>query len=148
MMKSSVSQRASFRLICVGLALLSLAVYSRLLTCDFIDFDDPDYVTENQHVLDGLTLNGFAWAFRSTHAVNGTPLPWIWKWAVGRGNGLSRGAITSAACCCTWPTRFCYLASCAGSRARSGAARWWRRFLPGTRCTWNQSPGCPSARTS
>src|SRR5581483_7605389 len=66
MMKSSVSQRASFRLICVGLALLSLAVYSRLLTCDFIDFDDPDYVTENQHVLDGLTLNGFAWAFRST----------------------------------------------------------------------------------
>ncbi len=91
MMKSSVSQRASFRLICVGLALLSLAVYSRLLTCDFIDFDDPDYVTENQHVLDGLTLNGFAWAFRSTHAVNWHPLTWISHMADCQVYGLSPG---------------------------------------------------------
>jgi len=44
---------------------------------DFINFDDPQYVTENRHVQDGLTIDGIEWAFTTGHASNWHPLTWI-----------------------------------------------------------------------
>lgn len=44
---------------------------------DFVNYDDPDYVTSNLHVQRGLTWDGTAWAFKATHASNWHPLTWL-----------------------------------------------------------------------
>jgi tetratricopeptide (TPR) repeat protein len=40
----------------------------------FVNYDDPDYVTNNPHVQQGLTADGAAWAFTSGEAANWFPL--------------------------------------------------------------------------
>lgn len=75
--------RASLR--CLGksgwlalcLALLTLVVYLGVFRCQFVNYDDPDYVTANQRVLGGLTAENFKWAFTTGHASNWHPLTWI-----------------------------------------------------------------------
>lgn len=59
------------------LVLVTLAAYSRAIHFDFVIYDDPDYVTSNPHVRNGLTWNGLVWAFRSVHAANWSPLTWV-----------------------------------------------------------------------
>jgi len=54
-----------------------LIVYSPVRTHDFIDYDDPVYVTENPHVRDGLTLDGAGWAITSLEYSNWFPLTWL-----------------------------------------------------------------------
>ena len=67
------------RELCVYLLLFfaTLAVYSQVRHFDFVNFDDPEYVTENNHVRAGLTWNGLAWAFTSYDAANWFPLTWL-----------------------------------------------------------------------
>src|SRR6516225_5788152 len=65
-----------------GLALLllfgmTLLTFYPALSCDFVNYDDPDYVYENPQVLQGLTAQGFTWAWSSTHAANWHPLTWL-----------------------------------------------------------------------
>jgi tetratricopeptide (TPR) repeat protein len=60
--------------ICVSLAAMTLAVYGQALRCQFLTFDDQAYVTENRHVINGLTLADIGWAFRSVTAGNWHPL--------------------------------------------------------------------------
>ena len=43
----------------------------------FVNFDDPDYITENPHVQSGLTWHGLVWAFQIGFASNWHPLTWI-----------------------------------------------------------------------
>ncbi len=62
------------RWICLALAALTVALYAPALSCGFVAFDDPVYVTENRHVQAGLTLDGLAWAFRATVVGNWHPL--------------------------------------------------------------------------
>ena len=50
-------------LTCLFLALATAAVYWPVLRCDFVDFDDNIYVTENALVRSGLTLDGIVTAF-------------------------------------------------------------------------------------
>jgi tetratricopeptide (TPR) repeat protein len=64
-------------LACALLSLASLAAFADLRTHQFTNFDDPDYVSENLQVQEGLTLQGVAWAFTSTHASNWHPLTWL-----------------------------------------------------------------------
>lgn len=59
------------------LLLITLAVYARTLTHDFINLDDPDYVTENGLVRQGLTAAGIKWAFTTGHASNWHPITWL-----------------------------------------------------------------------
>lgn len=54
-----------------------LAVYSQVRSHDFINYDDPVYVTNNTHVRDGLTANGVIWAFTSFEYSNWFPLTWL-----------------------------------------------------------------------
>ncbi len=54
-----------------------ISVYSQVRTHEFINFDDPLYVTENPHVRNGLTWAGVAWAFTSAHDANWIPLTWL-----------------------------------------------------------------------
>jgi len=53
------------------------AVYARVASFEFINFDDPGYVSENPHVLSGLSRDGFVWAFTTTRQANWHPLTWL-----------------------------------------------------------------------
>ena len=64
-------------LVSLLLLLATVGVYWPLFHCQFINFDDTDYVTENLFVQRGLTWNGVAWAFSTGHAGNWHPLTWI-----------------------------------------------------------------------
>jgi tetratricopeptide (TPR) repeat protein len=59
------------------LFLITLAVYLPVLQNGFINYDDNDYVTENQVVRQGLTWQGCRWAFGMWHASNWHPLTWL-----------------------------------------------------------------------
>jgi len=63
--------------ICVGLALVTLAVYAQVVHYEFIDLDDGEYVFENWHVATGLHPNNVVWAFTTGHAANWHPLTWL-----------------------------------------------------------------------
>lgn len=65
------------RIIGLLLALITLVVYLPAGRHDFIVFDDPDYVTENRVVQQGITAKGIAWAFTSFHASNWHPVTWL-----------------------------------------------------------------------
>ncbi|HEY1489767.1 MAG TPA: hypothetical protein VGF90_01895, partial [Verrucomicrobiae bacterium] len=65
------------RFIALLLALATLLVYLPVVHDGFVNFDDQEYVTENHHVLAGLTWDNFCWAFTSFHAANWHPLTWL-----------------------------------------------------------------------
>ena len=63
----------------IGLALLVLIllVYAPVRHYGFVDLDDPQYVSENPFVANGLTWSGVRWAFTSIHASYWLPLIWL-----------------------------------------------------------------------
>jgi tetratricopeptide (TPR) repeat protein len=63
----------------IGLLLLlvTLAVYLPATSYEFINYDDPQYVTENHFVTSGLTWTGVQWGFGGVHASNWHPLTWL-----------------------------------------------------------------------
>ena len=63
--------------VCALLILGTVGAYWPLFRCGFLNFDDPDYVTDNWVVQQGLTLHGVAWAFTTGHAGNWHPLTWL-----------------------------------------------------------------------
>ena len=63
--------------ICLALAAVTLAVYLQVLHFDFLNYDDPDYVTQNIHVRGGFSWDNIVWAFTAFHAANWSPLTWI-----------------------------------------------------------------------
>lgn len=60
-----------------ALLVLVLGVFLPAVDNDFIGFDDPDYVTGNAMVQQGLTAQSVAWAFAATEASNWHPLTWL-----------------------------------------------------------------------
>src|SRR6266404_6165405 len=64
-------------LVCALLIGGTLAAFWPVLSCGFINFDDPDYVTRIPIVQRGLTWEGARWAFTTFHACNWHPLTWI-----------------------------------------------------------------------
>jgi tetratricopeptide (TPR) repeat protein len=56
------------------LFLSTLALYAPVRTFDFINFDDPDYVTANPHVRHSLTPETLQWALASGEAANWFPV--------------------------------------------------------------------------
>ena len=59
------------------LTLLTLLAYNPAAHTDFVTFDDPAYITSNQHVRAGLTWDTVKWAFHSTEHANWHPLTWL-----------------------------------------------------------------------
>ncbi len=55
----------------------ALCVYVPSLSNEFLDFDDEVYVTGNEMVRQGLTAQGFLWAFTNTRSANWQPLAWL-----------------------------------------------------------------------
>ncbi len=65
-------------LMAVLLAIGTGALYAPALRNGFVNYDDPDYVTRNSHVLQGLTWPNIVWAFGTNNpAANWHPLTWI-----------------------------------------------------------------------
>ena len=65
------------RLIAARLALATLLVFAPVGSFQFVNYDDPDYVTGNPIVQTGLTLAGIQWAFTTGCANNWHPLTWL-----------------------------------------------------------------------
>ncbi len=74
------------------LAVLVVAVYAQVANFDFVNFDDPRYVTENPNVKAGLTANGVVWAFSAIYAGNWHPLTWLSHMTDVHLFGLNAGA--------------------------------------------------------
>ncbi len=60
-------------LICLLLFAAIFAVYGQVRHFEFVNYDDPDYVS-NAHVRKGLTQENLIWAFTSTDDANWFPL--------------------------------------------------------------------------
>lgn len=57
---------------------LALASFWPVGSCQFVEFDDPAYVTANRQVAAGLGAQGLRWAFTSVgYASNWHPLTWL-----------------------------------------------------------------------
>ncbi|MDO8587792.1 MAG: tetratricopeptide repeat protein [Armatimonadota bacterium] len=60
-----------------AIAALTLLSYWQIRGHGFVDFDDPEYVTENRNIRAGLTAKSVIWAFSATRAGNWHPLTWL-----------------------------------------------------------------------
>ncbi len=65
--------------ISLALALLTVGVFWPVRNHEFVNYDDPDYVTANPIVQKGLTRAGVVWAFQNIHAEKTYwhPLTWL-----------------------------------------------------------------------
>ena len=60
------------------LALVTMATYWPATSYDFVNYDDPEFVTANPHVQGGLNWEGVKWAFGNTEqAAYWAPLMWL-----------------------------------------------------------------------
>jgi len=66
---------ASF--VIAGLIAVCAVIYGQSYNFQFINFDDPLYVYENQQVLSGLNADSIRWAFTTFHSANWHPLTWL-----------------------------------------------------------------------
>jgi protein O-mannosyl-transferase len=55
----------------------TLILYLPALGASFVNYDDDAYVTDNAHVLRGLSWDNIKWAFTTTSEANWHPLAWI-----------------------------------------------------------------------
>ena len=63
--------------ICLVLALLTMACYWPVTHHDFIAYDDPQYIVQNSHVNSGFTWSGIGWALTRSCSANWHPLTWF-----------------------------------------------------------------------
>jgi Flp pilus assembly protein TadD len=64
-------------IVCLVLAVVTLALYNPVNRHPFVNYDDDRYVTENAHVRQGLTADTIAWSLTSTEQANWHPLTWM-----------------------------------------------------------------------
>jgi Flp pilus assembly protein TadD/intracellular septation protein A len=67
------------RWICLALVLLTLICFGHVCFSEFINFDDPVFITGNPQVLGGLTRDNVVWAFTDScyRAGYWVPLTWL-----------------------------------------------------------------------
>lgn len=71
------SPRKRNAIVCLLLALATLALYNPVTHHPFVNYDDDRYVTENPHIQQGLTTHTIVWALTSTEQANWHPLTWM-----------------------------------------------------------------------
>jgi protein O-mannosyl-transferase len=64
-------------MLAIGLTLAIFAAYWPVLKYPFVNYDDVDYVTENPHVQQGISLATLVWASTSLRQANWHPLTWL-----------------------------------------------------------------------
>src|SRR5262245_12187972 len=75
-MERSAQSRRSLA-VAAALVALVIAVYWPVKNCAFVEYDDPYYVTDNPHVISGLTSENLSWAVKSGVAGNWHPVTWL-----------------------------------------------------------------------
>lgn len=75
--KERKTPRQLTAIIMVSLSILVLFTYRGVMGNDFINYDDPAYVTENRHIKHGISMGGMAWAFTAFYVSNWHPLTWV-----------------------------------------------------------------------
>ncbi len=65
-------------LVCLLLAVVVACALWQVFFCDFINLDDPSYVTGNSHIRNGLTSEGLRWAFRIGYGADWRSLTWMY----------------------------------------------------------------------
>ncbi len=76
-MNSAVKDTWLAALTSVALAAVTLAVFWGARQCQFVNYDDPAYITSNQAIQHGLTAQSVRWAFTTGEASNWHPLTWL-----------------------------------------------------------------------
>lgn len=74
-MKTSIDRRFLFA--SVVLVVLTCLAYWPVFRADFINYDDREYVAQNEHVKAGLTWAGIKWAFSTDLMGSWHPLTWV-----------------------------------------------------------------------
>ena len=75
---NSCRSRFQTWLIVALLLLVTIAPYWPATQCDFVNYDDSDFVTANLHIQGGLSWEGVKWAFSNTEqAAYWAPLMWL-----------------------------------------------------------------------
>jgi len=74
---NKTSSKYCIFLVCLALALTTLAVFWQVRHHEFVTFDDDLYIYDNSYVKAGLTRQGLVWAFTKAHAYNWHPLTWL-----------------------------------------------------------------------
>jgi len=64
-------------IIIVCLIVFSIIAFGRIINNDFINFDDPKLITENNHVQNGINMESIKWALSDSHAEYWHPLTWL-----------------------------------------------------------------------
>ena len=63
--------------VCALLGLATASLYWPVARYGLINLDDPEYITWNPHLRDGLTLPALKWAFTTGYTGNWHPLTWL-----------------------------------------------------------------------
>jgi hypothetical protein len=63
--------------IVILLIVFSLIAFGRILGNDFINFDDDKYITENNHIKEGINTKSIIWAFTTIYFSYWHPLTWL-----------------------------------------------------------------------
>ena len=75
--KINISPDRQKLIVYIVLIVVTFAVFWQVNQYNFINFDDPGYVTENSHIQSGFTLDGFRWAFSTKDSGLWNPLVWL-----------------------------------------------------------------------
>jgi len=59
------------------LFLVTMGVFHQVENHQFVNYDDPAYITDNAHVQAGLSWEGVRWAFTAEDDANWFPLTWL-----------------------------------------------------------------------
>lgn len=78
--------------VCLLLFMTVLLLFARTGSYEFLNYDDDDYVYDNQFVREGLTLKGLQWAFTATVHDHWHPLTWLSHMADCQLFGLDPGS--------------------------------------------------------
>ena len=77
MIQRFTSRYALEILVSLALSMIILLCYQPVSDYGFINYDDPLYVTDNEHVQEGITIEGLLWAFGDLKSTNWHPLTWL-----------------------------------------------------------------------
>ena len=129
------------------LVAITLAALGGVCSCNFINYDDNEWVAANPKVQAGLTLPSFCWAWTTFHAANWHPLTWLslqLDWQMYRGAAWGFHLTNLLLHLASVLVLFALLRRATGA---VGAAPAWPLCLPFTRCVSSRWPGWRSAGT-
>lgn len=89
--RGKLTSRWTFIALCVGLTVVTWAVFAQTLRYDFVNYDDPTYVYQNARITSGINLTNIVWSFTHVHSENWHPLTTVTHMLDCQLHGLNAG---------------------------------------------------------